>query len=406
MKILHVTPHLGGGVGKAHAAIAAALPKNVEQTFLLLEQPIDRRYPEALTGIGARVIVADDLTQVAAEAAAADVVQFEYWNHPRLFECLARCEFPALRSLFWAHQSGLFRPLIPPRLIAQAGRFVFTSEASRAIPLLGAMPEHAESTIDVINSGFGFPKPCPHGGAPLIAYLGTVDFVKMHPGFFDAVDALTGSGIEVSVWGQYDADGEVAARARAMRHPERVIFCDQTAGPISALSRADIFFYPLQPDHYGTSENALIEAMSLGLVPVVLNNPAEMAIVTDGETGLVAGSIEECTVALQRLLTSPDLRARLSRNAVAHVAATRTPARSARKFTDLWQSLSAESARVPDFRSCIGSSPADWFLATQCLPGSTVDNMIWPTPENLSKGTLTHFQKTFAGDASLSRLRA
>ena len=39
MKILHVTPHLGGGVGKAHAAISAALPEEVDQTFLLLEEP-------------------------------------------------------------------------------------------------------------------------------------------------------------------------------------------------------------------------------------------------------------------------------------------------------------------------------------------------------------------------------
>ena len=36
MKVLHVTPHLGGGVGKAHAAISAVLPDVVEQTFVLL----------------------------------------------------------------------------------------------------------------------------------------------------------------------------------------------------------------------------------------------------------------------------------------------------------------------------------------------------------------------------------
>jgi len=49
-----------------------------------------------------------------------------------------------------------------------------------------------------------------------------------------------------------------------MRHPERIEFCGETAEPAAALSDADIFFYPLQPDHYGTAENALIEAMSLG----------------------------------------------------------------------------------------------------------------------------------------------
>ena len=39
MRILHVTPHLGGGVGKAHAALSAVLPEIVQQTFVLLEPP-------------------------------------------------------------------------------------------------------------------------------------------------------------------------------------------------------------------------------------------------------------------------------------------------------------------------------------------------------------------------------
>ena len=95
MKILHVTPHLGGGVGKAHAAISAVLPEMVEQTFVLLEaaarSPL-RRYDRS----GWRaVIIADNLDHVAALAREADIVQFEFWNHPRLFECLARTDFPA-----------------------------------------------------------------------------------------------------------------------------------------------------------------------------------------------------------------------------------------------------------------------------------------------------------------------
>ena len=85
MKLLHVTPHLGGGVGKAHAALSAALPKEaVEQTFLLLEAPRERRYLDQIEAGGARVIVADGLDQVARLAAKADIVQFEFWNHPRL----------------------------------------------------------------------------------------------------------------------------------------------------------------------------------------------------------------------------------------------------------------------------------------------------------------------------------
>ena len=297
MKILHVTPHLGGGVGKAHAAIAAALAGEVDQTFVLLEEPRDRRFVELIEASGARVVTARGLDNVADLAAGADIVQFEFWNHPRLFECLARCAFPAMRTVFWSHISGLSRPVIQPGLIEAAGRFVFTTEASRATRTLGMVSQavarkdrgHQQRLWLCRCASQRSPR---RDRPPVIAYLGTVDFVKMHPGFFDAIDALTGDDIRVSVWGSVNPP--VAARARAMRHPERIHFGGQTAEPATALAAADIFFYPLQRDHYGTAENALIEAMSLGLAPVVLDNPAEMAIVRDGETGFVARSIEEC----------------------------------------------------------------------------------------------------------------
>jgi glycosyltransferase involved in cell wall biosynthesis len=408
MKILHVTPHLGGGVGKAHAALRNALPHEVEQTFVLLEAPRDPRYADALEASGARVVCAKSLDEVAALAGAADIVQFEFWNHPRLFECLAKCPFPAMRTVFWSHVSGLSRPVIPPGLIEQAGRFVFTTEASRSSRSVAAIPAVARGNIHVINSGFGFtgfPRPVrTQGSAPGIAYLGTVDFIKMHPGFFEAIDALAGEDIRVSIWGSVDPSGAVAERARTMRHPERIHFGGQIANPAVALSAAEMFFYPLQRDHYGTAENALVEAMSLGLVPVVLDNPAELAIVRHGETGLVARSIEQCTAQLQKLLSSPELRGKLSRGASRDAAETKTPARSAREFMGLWQALLGESARRCDFRQVIGETPAEWFLATQCLPGETWEAPRQSHSERPSKGMLAHFISAFPFDASLSRL--
>jgi len=285
---------------------------------------------------------------------------------------------------------------------------VFSTEASRAMACLATLAEDARSKLAVINSGFGFtdaaPRPAPRDRKPVIAYLGTVDFVKMHPGFFDAIDGLEDGDIRVSVWGGVDPAGAVAARARAMRHPERVHFCGQTPEPAIALSGADIFFYPLRRDHYGTAENALVEAMSLGLAPVVMNNPAEMAIVRHNETGLIASSIEECTASMQMLMSSPGLLEKISRNAARHVAETRTAARSAREFADLWQGLLGEPKTICDFRRVVGECPADWFLKTQCLPGETWDASGAETPETASKGALAHFESVFPGDASLSRL--
>jgi hypothetical protein len=52
--------------------------------------------------------------------------------------------------------------------------------------------------------------------------------------------------------------------------------------------------------HYGPRKNSLIDSMPLRLVPVVMDNPAEVAI-CDGEVGLVEDSLEDL---LQRLLSS------------------------------------------------------------------------------------------------------
>jgi glycosyltransferase involved in cell wall biosynthesis len=409
MKILHVTPHLGGGVGKAHAALRGVLPEEVEQTFVLLEQPRDRRYLELIESGGARVVTAASLEQVAELASKADIVQFEFWNHPRLFECLARCAFPAMRTVFWSHISGVSKPLIPPGLMEEAMRFVFTTKASLDISSSALLSEVARSKLAVINSGFGFLRAdrCVpvRNRNPAIAYLGTVDFVKMHPGFFDAVDQLAGDDIRVSVWGAIDPSGPIAARARAMRHPERITFHGETTEPEVALADADIFFYPLQSDHYGTAENALIEAMSLGLTPVVLNNPAEMAIVRDCDTGFVAQSVEECVSILQMLLLLPELREKISRNAIRHVAKNRTATQAAFDFMVLWLGLLSKSPQPCDFRRAIGANPADWFVATQCLPGVKWSPLTWKHAQQRSKGTLAHFESVFASDASLARLR-
>ncbi len=410
MKLLHVTPHLGGGVGKAHAALRGALAEEIEQTFVLLEEPRDRRFADAIVQSGARVFIAQNLDHVAQLAGEADIVQFEFWNHPRLFECLARCPFPAMRSVFWSHISGVHRPLIPHALIETAMRFVFTTEASLDCASVAHLSAEAQSRLAVINSGFGFPDAERHAPArerqPVIAYLGTVDFVKMHPGFFEALDRLAGDDVRVSVWGAFDPAGRVAARAQAMRHPGRVIFHGQTDDPRAALAAADIFFYPLRDDHYGTAENALIEAMSLGLVPVVMDNPAEMAIVRDRETGFVARSVEECTPLIQMLLAAPDLRRDIGRNAANAVAEARTPQRSALDFMVVWLGLLSKSPKLFDFRTVLGDTPADWFLATQVSSEIAARPHNWVGTQQASKGSLAHFESVFAGDASLARLRA
>ena len=339
MKVLHLAVHLGGEIGKAHAALAPHLPADVRQRFVLLQEPIDNRHVDTIMRHGGEIIVGADTPIIRRLIVDADVVQFEYWGHPALDELIAQIDLPQA-SVCWVHISGFSKPSLPLPLLHAVERVALTSPISR--PLLPAQLLHKTS---VINSGFGFnnaPQRI-HREKPSIAYLGTVDFKKLHREIIDVVDALDDGMAPVSLWGHISP--EVATCAAAMRHPERIELRGHTLDPVSALAEADIFLYPLRRNHYGSAENALVEAMSMGLVPVVLDNPVETKIVAHGKSGFVAHTIDECVSYLRRLALAPSLREEMGASA-AREAQTKSPARSADAFVELWAGLIAERGGV------------------------------------------------------------
>src|SRR4029077_2097871 len=150
-------------------------------------------------------------------------------------------------------------------------------------------------------------------------------------------------------------------------------------------------------------ENSLVEAMSLGLPCVVLNNPAEMEIITNGIDGYVANSPLDCTKLLERLIISPVMRRTIGSKAIKRVAETRTPKQAAMDFVFLWNDMMEQEPARCNFKAAIGTTPADWFLSTQRLPG-----MVWQpvgTHQGATKGSLAHFESVFAGDFSFESVR-
>ena len=390
-RVVHLAAHLGGGVGKAHAAIRAVDPKAADHTYVLLEAPRDRRYVDAICATGARVIEAPASHHLLSLLETADIIQIEFWNHPRLYEALARLPLPAGRYLFWSHISGLAPPLIAEGLTEAADMFVYTSACSLTRP--------AKGDLRVIGSGFGLDNPPQRKssvGKLRGGYLGTVDFVKMSPDFFAIVDAVEGLDFEIAVYGGFDPDGGPARAHAAMRHPQRVQMRGQTDDPARALSELDFFLYPLDRQHFGTAENALVEAMSAGLAPLVLDNPAERAIVTDGITGLVAGNAQGCVASLTRLLTEPHLREQLGDAAATEAARRFRPEISRDAFAGTYAELMRRPKAQHDFATPLGRNPFDWFVGS--FPQGAVAAEGKP-----SKGSLAHFLACFPNDEALNR---
>jgi glycosyltransferase involved in cell wall biosynthesis len=333
MKVLHIVAHLGGGVGKAHAAMAMYFQPHVAQTFALLEKPIDR-YTQALALAGCNISVGLDTERLSELIRGADIVQIEHWGHPLLVEAhdlvLTEARRWGKKVVCWCHVSGLHYPLLPYNLVEGVDQFVLTSPISNEI-----LPD-----CPVINSGFGFASPdmflLPDNR---VVYLGTVDFKKLHRDFFSVISMIPQSA-PIDVWGHVSVEAATAAEGHRVSHCLR----GYTNDPQAALARGNVFFYPLRSDHYGTAENSLIEAMSLGLVPVVLNNPAEIVIVRHGVNGLVAKSMHEALSFVEILVHSSKTRDYLSRKAI-QSARKRSARASALQFAQLWRSLLDQDRR-------------------------------------------------------------
>lgn len=408
MKVLHIAPHLGGGVGKAHATLAEAerAGGGLRRSYVLLEPPRDAAYPERLRAAGCEIHVAPSPARLAALAAEADIVQLEWWNHPRLYGLLAADILPPLRLVVWTHISGLAAPLIPLALTRVADRVLFTSRCSFDAPNLAPEIRARPEAFGVANSGFGFDglvrRPRVPGAPPRCGYIGTLDFLKLHPDIFGFLDAVE-DPISLRLFGHHDPAGPVAARAAAMRAPGRARFEGYASDPAQVLRELDLFVYLLAPGHYGTGENALVEAMSVGAVPIVWGNPAETAIVSDGETGRVVRSGAAFVACIAELARAPARLERLSAAARIEAARRHSPAASLSALASAYRAALDLPKRERAFATVLGRDARTWFESSLAEGlGEGAARLI--ASLTTAKGSLAHFRACFPDDASLTEV--
>ena len=408
MKLLHLAPHLGGGVGKAHATLAEATRdgagRRIAHSYALLEAPIDVHYTDRLSAAGCQLHVAPTSAQLAALIDDADIVQLEWWNHPRLYNALVERELPPMRALAWMHISGVVAPLVPRPLVDLLDHTLFTSACSYAAANLRDAILERPYAFHLVNSGFGFGDVHRQNGnqGPLrFGYLGTLDFVKLHPEFFDYLDALD-HDIHVKLWGRHDPNGDVARRASAMRFPHRVSFEGFTTDPMAALSGLDVLIYLLAPNHYGTAENAMVEAMSMGVVPIVFANAAEAFIVNDRKTGFVVGSLDEFKTCIASLMNDPLQLADMRTAARATIGKTHSPSVSLTTLESVYDDVMRYPKRSRDFATALGSDARTWFLSSLSNDPCEVSIGTRLLSHITSKGSLGHFRSCFPQDSSLA----
>ena len=417
ISVLHVTAHLGGGVGKALSGLTLNTPpeSGVSHAIVCLEPPQKTQFLEQLTSSGCHVTVAPDRATLAGLIEASDIVQLEWWGHPATIAALCDGPLPAMRLLVWCHISGLHTPIIPSRLMTSANSCLFTSPCSYGAPEVAQLLPTHRDRMDVVYSAGGFTGlelPERRSDAPLAAgYLGSLNFAKLHPHYVEFLAAVTVPGFTVRMIGDITNRDILEQQCREAGRPAMLEFRGYTTDVASELAAINVLPYILNPRHYGTSENALLEAMAMGVVPIVLDNPAERYLVTDRVTGLIVRTPQEFGEAVTWLANHPQERQEIAMQASSSVRDRFSVDKMCEALNRHYLSALAEDKTLFPFDSGLGRTPAEWFLAGQRHPEffttdegfGTIDELTLPGLLERTKGSAYHYHKNFPEDTRLSQ---
>ena len=320
LRILHLIERLSlGGAGRSLLGIAKYTNARGLSHSVLSLLPPDPAAAELARSVGLAILPPAEGPS-PPQIAEADIVHIHFWNSPALYQALRQPWSPA-RVLLWSHVSGDCPPQMLTREVAEfCDALVASCSHTASLPVFqnAAAGRLSATVLDTSDFAQLLPSPKPHSTDLVIAYLGTLDFAKMHPDFVRLHAELPIPNLRVLVVGDGPALPTLRRQAEQCGCPERFSFLGFQTEISPILSQADIFGYPLAPDNYATSELALQEAMYLGLPPVLLATGGPASMIEHERTGLLAKDTRDYSVQLRRLADDPALRLRLGRQAAAH----------------------------------------------------------------------------------------
>jgi len=366
LKILHIAPHLGGGVGRFLSNIVHADSLN-QHEFCLLEAPIDKHL---LSGIAWRLFV-DIQDRFERYVDGFDIVQIEFWNHPLLFKLLMRQPIPDCRLAVYSHVSGIYAPNIIPQVLFDFADTVVLSTPAAKERYAAHIQEgkcRIIHGIGGINRTAGVQRTA-HNGIN-IAYIGTASHSKLHPGFVQACGAVLKHSPEAHfIVASNDDNGHLRAEADELGIGARFEFLYQAKDVGAILSRSDLFGYPMRPDHFGSGEQAILETMGAGVAPVVIGNPAEMSLLEDGVTGFVANDIYDYAWTIRYCIKHPGFAGKIGRQAKEFALENYTLERTMSKFAALYSELMNRPKTERQFCGLVSSGRLHpgWALFKLCL---------------------------------------
>lgn len=325
IKILHISPHLGGGVGRVLINYFCEAKKNIlySHTVFCLDY-INENAKMILNKnkINYKENIKNDINMLLQIIPTYDIILIHWWNHPLLFNLLVRYKFPESRIIIWSHVSGKKAPnIFSNALFKLSDLFIFSTPESFLIEKVIKYKEtnnifsHIWSTAGLSHlNKFNKKK----SDTFKIGYIGTIDYAKIYPNFLNMLSKINIHNIEFIFCGDGNNLKEIKQEIFEKNIQRNFSFPGFITDINEYLNEFDIFCYPLNKNHYGTCDQVLAEAMGSGVPPIVFNNFMENYMIKHKCTGMVANDEDEFISYIEELYLNPKLREELSNNAKIH----------------------------------------------------------------------------------------
>lgn len=412
-KILHIAAHLGGGAGKAISGLAIGLNDYFENEIVLLEKPEQERYVDLCKTNNVRVNVVPSAQGLVERIEKTDYVIFSWWGHPLSHEVYRALSETDAIVFLWSHVNGLHYPHLTPDFIKLFDGAFFTSGCTyENMDWAKAQQEQIKDASEIVY-GIGLFKPeeltkkNQYGtdNKVKIGYAGTIDYNKMNAVFPQVCSEIKKHipNVEFYMYGLY-SDAIYKSFVEYDPSLADVMRFEGFVNDIEArLSNLDVFCYPLNEENFATTENALLEAMAVGLPIVVLNNPAERAIITHGVDGLIAKDANEMVAYVLKLSNDNALAKTIGQNARNGIVARYDSTVNASKCAEYMNKFVSVEKHKHDFLSVVGDcAGANYLYFTKLNSESYMQKAKQnELPEILCgdvKGSLKHYLKYYSDE--------
>lgn len=360
IKILHLYQELSpGGALRAGLAIAKYSSKlgEYEHRFMRIDPGSPNPHGlELIRASGFEAVVPKNDQEVTSQIESADIVQVHWWNSPEMNLFLRR-PLPATRMIGWFHVGGHVAPqVILAEHLNYFDRSIACSPHTALSPsFMNLAPLERLNRTNMIYGPADFERlhgiePKAHAGFN-VGYIGTVDFLKMHPDFVELHTGLNIPGLKVIVCGVGGALHTLQEQIREQRLEHIFEMRGQVDNIREILEICDVYGYPLCPQTYAASELTLQEAMYAGVPPVVFPYGGVRELVIDNFSGLMVRSGAEYRSAIEHLSRDVADRKRISNNARNYAQQIFGAENAAIKFDQLYQELVVQPKQRKVFQS-------------------------------------------------------